>query len=33
MRRSHPKDDDSPILWFGMTFTLVIVSAITFAYG
>ncbi len=27
------KDGDSPVLWFGMTFTLVIVSAITFVYG
>jgi hypothetical protein len=27
------KDNDSPVLWFGMTFTLVIVSAITFVYG
>ena len=27
------KDSDSPVLWFGMTFTLVIVSAITFVYG
>ena len=31
--RSQPKDVDSPVLWFGMTFTLVIVSAITFVYG
>lgn len=31
--RSKRRDDESPVLWFGMTFTLVIVSAITFVYG
>lgn len=29
--RSQPRD--APVLWFGMTFTLVIVSAIAFVYG
>ena len=27
------RDGDSPVLWLGMTFTLVVVSAITFVYG
>jgi hypothetical protein len=30
MRRLH---SDSPVMWFGATFALVIASAITFVYG